>query len=536
MKSETTAHKGFAVLSIAGILNKLLSVIYIPVLFQIIGELGYGIYSAGYKIYAFIYILTNAGFPIGIAKLEAEFLARKNYRDARRSFRIVLWLLAIYGFVMSVLTAVFARSITQAIHNDNSYLVILALSPTIFFSAISSSFRGFFNGRNDMKPTAVSQIIEQFINVFLSLAFAAILKPFGLVYACAGATVGTTIGSLGSALYLWRQYRKKSPDFGGGAPADIVPLSNRQIINRFLSYAVPIAINSVIIFGTDLVDLANTSSRLVAAGLSAEAATIQFGVLSKYSSILSVPIAVTSALYVAMMPSFSAAIELHDNDRLKASIGEAFRLSLMISIPSAIGLSILSKPVFSLFFPSAIDGWKLMAFGSIVVVFYSIVQIQAGILQALNKTKYSTISLLVGIGAKILVNYYLIAVPSINIMGAVIGTIVYYIVALLLNLVFLHRFQPVKTGIMQHVWHPLAGSIVMGVVVYAVYKGFAYLLGLIVGAFLSNALSTAISVIVGVVVYAAFIIKTNAISVEEIGELPYGKKIIVMLKKIHLIA
>jgi len=535
MKSEATARKGFAVLSVAGILNKLLSVIYVPVLFQIIGELGYGIYSAGYKIYAFIYILTNAGFPIGIAKLEAEFLARKNYRDAKRSFRLVLLLLAIYGFVMSVLTVVFARPITQAIHNENSYLVILALSPTVFFSAISSSFRGFFNGRNDMTPTAVSQIIEQFINVLLSLAFAAILRPYGVVYACAGATVGTTIGSLGSALYLWHQFRKKSPGFGDDAPSDIAPLSNRQIISRFLSYAIPIAINSIIIFGTDLVDLANTSSRLVAAGLSADAATIQFGVLNKYSSILSVPIAVTSALYVAMMPSFSAAIELRDNNRLKASVDEAFRLSLLISIPSAVGLSVLSKPVFSLFFPSAIEGWKLMAVGSIVVVLYSIVQIQAGILQALNKTKYSTLSLLVGVAAKIAVNYWLIAVPSINIMGAVIGTIVYYIVALLINLVFLRRFLPVKTNVTRQAGRPLAGSLIMGAVVYLVYRGIYYLFALFMGHFLSNALATAIAIVAGVLAYAAFIIKTKGISAEEIAEMPYGKKITVVLKKIRLL-
>ena len=91
----------------------------------------------------------------------------------------------------------------------------------------------------------------------------------------------------------------------------------------------PIAINSIIIFGTDLVDLANTSSRLLAAGLSQQAATIQFGILNKYTSLLNVPVAVTTALYVAMMPAFSASIAVGDFRRLKTSIGEAFKLSLL---------------------------------------------------------------------------------------------------------------------------------------------------------------------------------------------------------------
>lgn len=534
MKNETSARRGFAVLSIAGILNKLLSVLYVPVLFLIIGELGYGIYSAGYKIYAFIYILTNAGFPIGIAKLEAELLARKNYDDARRSFKIILSTLAAYGFVMTVLTVLFARLITHSIHSDDSYLVILALSPTIFFSAISSSYRGFFNGRNDMKPTAVSQIIEQLLNVFLSLGFAFILKPYGVVAACAGATVGTTIGSLGSALYLWNQYRVKSANFEAGAPEGLARLSDRQIVLRFLSYAVPIAINSVIIFGTDLVDLANTNSRLVFSGMSTQAATIQFGVLNKYSSLLNVPIAVTTALYVAMMPSFSAAIEVRDYGRLKSTIRDAFRLSLLISIPSAVGLSVLSKPLFSLLFARSSEGWRLMAFGSVVVVLYSIVQIQAGILQALNKTKYSTISLLTGLAAKIIVNYYLIAIPSVNVMGAVIGTIVCYVVALLVNLVFLKRFLPVKAEIVRHCGRPLTSAAVMGGAAYLIYRFLYFLCRQAMGVYLSNAVAVILAVIAGVLVYAVVIIKIKGISPEEIEDMPYGKQIVAGLKKLHL--
>ncbi|MCX7025944.1 MAG: polysaccharide biosynthesis protein [Spirochaetes bacterium] len=535
MENEGQAHKGFAILSAAGILNKVLSVIYIPVLFQIVGELGYGIYSAGYKIYAFIYILTNAGFPIGIAKLEAEFLARKNHRDAVRSFKVILLVLAAYGFAMTALTVIFARSLTMAISNPDSFLVILALSPTIFFSAVSSSFRGFFNGRMDMKPTAVSQILEQCLNVFLSLGFAFILKPYGIVAACAGATVGTTLGSLGSAFYLWAKYRQKAPGFETSAPPESELISNRDIVRRFLFYAVPIAINSIIIFGTDLVDLANTSSRLLAAGLSSEAATIQFGILNKYTSLLNVPVAVTTALYVAMMPYFSAAIAVRDDKRLKSSVGEAFRLSLLISVPSAVGLAVLAKPIFGVIFARSSEGWRLMAYGSIVVILYSIVQIQAGILQALNKTQYSTYSLLAGIAVKIAINNYLIAMPSINVMGAVIGTIACYAIAIAINLIFLKRFLPVKAKVLRYLPRPLVSSALMGAAALGSYKLGYFLFRHAMGLYLSNAVSTFIAVFTGVAVYTIVIIRMRGVSAEEIGEMPYGKKILAGLKKSHLI-
>jgi stage V sporulation protein B len=535
MGSETQAHKGFAALSAAGILNKLLSVLYIPILFQIVGELGYGIYSAGYKIYAFIYILTNAGFPIGIAKLEAELLAQKNYRDAARSFKVILLVLAAYGFAMAALTAVFAQPLAAAIRNPDAFLVIVALSPTIFFSAASSSFRGFFNGRMDMGPTAVSQILEQFLNVALSLGFAFILRPYGVVAACAGATVGTTIGALGSALYLWAQYRRKSKSFELGAPCGVEPISGREIVRRFLSCAVPIAFNSVIIFGTDLVDLANTSARLLAAGLSPEAATIQFGILNKYTSLLNVPVAVTTALYVAMMPAFSAAIAVKDHAKLKSSIGEAFRLSLLISVPSAVGLAVLARPIFGVIFARSSEGWRLMAFGSAVVVLYSIVQIQAGILQALNRTKYSTYSLLAGIAVKIAVNNYLIAMPSVNVMGAVVGTMACYAVAIVLNLFFLKRFLPVKAEVLTYFPRPLVSSLFMGLMAYGGYRIVYFLCRHVMGIYLSNAVATVLAVLVGVAVYLLVMIKTRGVLAEEIAELPYGKKILAGLRKLRLI-
>lgn len=523
MENKKAATRGFAILTVAGILNKVMSVAYVPILLQIIGGVGYGIYTAGYKIYAFIYILTNSGFPIAISKLEAELIARKNYRDARRSFRVVSMVMTIYGFAMAALTAIFARQITTAMHYNRSYLVILALSPTMLFSAISGIYRGFFNGISNMKPTAMSQIIEQFLNVVLSLVFALMLMKYGIEWACAGATVGTTIGSLASALYLRQKYLRYKKVLKKHTSDDIGWVDTQTLVSRFLSYAIPIALNSIIVFGGDLIDLLNVGPRLISAGFSSDWTYVLLGVLNKYSSLLNVPLAITTALYTAMMPSFSAAVSLKDTEQLKSNISDAFRMSLMISIPSAVGLTVISKPIFLfLFSEKYVDGWRLMTVGSIVVILYSVIQIQAGILQSINKTKYSTISMLVGIAVKVFINYFLIAIPSINIMGAVIGTIVCYIIAMDLNSRYIKKFLPVQVSIKRHIGRPAVSSAAMAISVTVVYKLLYMLLHFFIrGTYIPNAISTLISVLVGCFTYAVIMLRLGGITRDDVESIPH---------------
>lgn len=526
MEKNNSATKGFAVLSAAGILNKILSVVYIPVLIHIIGDYGYGIYNAGYQIYQFIYVLTNSGFPIGISKLQAELIAHKNFRDARRSLKIIKFIMILYGLVITILMAFFARQITGAINFDESYLVILALSPTMLFSAISSSYRGFFNGSSDMMPTAKSQIIEQFLNVTLSLTFAYLLRPYGIAEACAGATIGTTIGALGSALFLGHTYKGKQHILRKKTPDDVERLRTKALVKRFLSYSVPIAINSVLVFGGNLVDLWNTRQRLLAGGFSSEASYIMFGILSKYIQLLNVPVAFTAAMYVAIMPSFSAAIALKDWKLLKYYIDDSLRTSLMISIPAAVGIGVISRPVYLLLFSEKYaDGWYLMAAGSIVIVLVSIVQIQSGILQSINKTRLSTISMLVGIVIKIFINYFLIAIPSVNVMGAVYGTIVSYIVAIFINAKYIDKFVNEEVPIKKHLGRPILSSAAMGVGVAVTYKLFSFLLSFIKSQYIVNAISTLIAIFAGVTIYVIVMLKIGGITKEDLSTIPYSSKL-----------
>jgi stage V sporulation protein B len=220
VEKQSTA-KGFTILGAAGIINKVLAVLYVPILTLLIGDTGNGIYNAGYNIYLLVFVITNMGIPVAISKLVSEQVALGNYEDSHRTLKISAFMMVIIGLVMTVLTAVFADWLSHQVGRPEAYLTILALSPTMFFTAVSSTFRGYFQGRSNMTPTGMSQVIEQLINSVFTILFAWMMLQYGLHYAAshgivdgemvqltslkfaaAGATVGTSVGALGSALYL----------------------------------------------------------------------------------------------------------------------------------------------------------------------------------------------------------------------------------------------------------------------------------------------------------------------------------------------
>lgn len=207
MKVQSVS-RGFSVLAFAGITVKILSLLYIPFLLAIISDEGYGIYSAAYMVYVLIYAISNAGIPVAISKSVSELVAVGNYKDAIRSFKIARSFLLIIGIIMSIVMFLFASSLSKAIHFEKAYLAIVALSPTLLFTSVASSYRGYFQGRGNMTPTAISQIIEQVVNTIFTLVFAALLMRFGLVWACAGGTIGTSLGALFSAVFLVMYHKR----------------------------------------------------------------------------------------------------------------------------------------------------------------------------------------------------------------------------------------------------------------------------------------------------------------------------------------
>jgi len=511
--------KGFAVLSAAGIITKILSVLYIPFLLAIIGEEGNGIYAAAYQVYVFIYVIANSGIPVAISKSVSELAAVGNYKDAVRTFRIARFFLIIIGLGLSIIMFVLAKPLAHMINADKSALAIAALSPTLLFTALASAYKGYFQGMSNMTPTAISQVVEQIFHVIFSITFSAFLINVSLEASCAGATVGTSLGALFSAIVLIIMYnRKEKANELIWYKSTARRYSYKQLAQKVIYYSIPITICVGAQYAGNLIDVANIRGRLLTAGYTIEMVSVMHSYLSKYQQIMNAPISIVSALAAAVLPSISTAVAEGNLKLMEDRTRQAFRLCLIIVIPSAAGLSVLSQPVYSMLKYG--EGAYLMSYGSVVLILMSIVQIQSSILQGAGKMYMATINVIAGIIVKIILNYLLISNPQINIMGAVISSIAGFGLSAVLNTITIKRQAGIKTALISQSLKPAVSSAVMGIAVGLLYKGVYWIFGFIGSSYVVNAIAVIISVFAGMIIYFFMMIWAHGITKNDLDTLP----------------
>ena len=416
MKEQSTG-KSFIALSFAGILVKVMSLLYVPIIIRILGDEGYGIYLASYDIFSLIYVVTNSGMQIAIAKQIAEFVALNQQQNVVKTFYVGKRILFFIGLISSLILLLTSKIMAELVSSQRSYLGIVFLSPTIFFTSVLAAYRGFFQGISNMTPVAFSQVLEQVCNIFISVFFAFTLVNKSLELGAAGGTIGTTVGAFFAIVFLCYVLRKDKIIYN---MSNSIPylncelerrdrVSTKQIVKTFLKYGMPVILTSGIQYVGAVIDLALVKNRLLVAGFDSNASDILYGLLGKYKTLIYVPLAFIAALSAAVIPSIVKSVVLKDNEELFNKIRFALKISFLISIPACVGLSILSKPIYSILFSQEYSaGYRLMLYGSTLVIFMSVVQIQTTILQGVNKFYSVFLSLFLGVIIKLLSNYFFV--------------------------------------------------------------------------------------------------------------------------------
>lgn len=520
MKEQSTA-KGFAILSAGTVIVKVLSLLYIPILRAVIGDEGYGIFGAAYQVYVLVFVITNSGIPVAISKLVSELNATGNYRDAVKSFKLSRLMLLILGIVMSILLILIASPMSKALNYEKAYLSIVALAPAVLFTSVASAYRGYFQGRKNMIPTAVSQVLEQLANTIFAVIFAAYLMRYGLEVGCAGAPIGTSIGALISAVFLIYYYEKtrkiKEYKFPVQSP-EVKRIKTKDLVKKIIYYSIPITICIGMTYAGNLVDLANTKARLMVGGYTETNATILYGYLVKYQQLLNVPIAIISSLSAAILPALSAAAAVENRKELQYKIRYSLRLCFLIALPCAAGLGVLSTAIYdTLKFG---NGSFLMAYGSVVLVFMAVMQIQGTILQGIGKLYASTVFAIIGIAVKVAVNYFLISIPTININGAIIGSIAGFLVPVVLNQRLINKTLHSKIRLYRQGFKAFISSLLMGLGVFITYYIFTLITGVIGKNYYLTAFVTIISIVAGIYLYLFALVFTKGIRKSDFDVLP----------------
>ena len=525
--------KQAAILAAASMLVRFIGFLYRVPMTAIIGDEGNAVYSAGYQVYNFLLILSSAGLPAAIAKMVSERLALKEYQNAHKVFRVSLVFSGTLSFVFMVILIVFARSIAINICKiPDAYYTLLTLAPTIFIVGIMAVFRGYFQGMNNMIPTAVSQIIEQIFHAVFSVFLAWLFIDNSIALAAAGGTSGTGIGALAALSVIFMAYglNRKKIKRRLSLPSDGYEVeSSVTIIKILLKTAVPIIIGTAIYSITNLVDMSMVMGRLMDSGaFTHEEATILYGQLQgKYVTITTLPVAISTAIATASIPSIAGSMVLKEYDAVERKINTAIKISMVISIPAAIGIAVLAPQILLMIFPTAPGGGTLLRIGAFSIIFLALSQIVTGTLQGIGKVKVPARNAAVGAVAKIVANYFLIVIPFFNINGAVIATIICYLVASTLNLRALIKATGFTPDMVAILVKPTIASLIMGVVCFGSYE--------ICDIFFGNTISTLASIGVSVVVYFVIMLVIKGITESDIRLLPAGGKLVAISRKLKLL-
>ena len=519
-----------AILAAAGFFVRFLGfACRVPMTNKLLGDEGNGIYGTAYSLYNLFFVLSSAGMPAAVSKMVAERHSVGRYREAHRVFRMSMLFSFVVGLLCMGVMFLSASPVLAMLNNPRGLLSVQVIVPSILIVAIMSVYRGYFQGMGSMIPTAISQVIEGIFNMVFSLLLAYLwMKGLSagedlLAHGAAGATAGTTISTAVGLLVMLGFYFLVKPKLSKDridSPPEKNPISAGRLLKEIFKITLPIIAGTAIMTLSNLIDIGMVLGRLESVGLWSESEILSMnGILQgKVFTITTLPAFFSTALATALIPSIAASVMQKKHRIAKQKINTSMRIAMMISMPSAIGLAVLADQVLLLIFRDAPDGGNLLRVGAISIIFLGLTQIVTGALQGIGKAKIPMIGVLLGVIVKIIVNYFLLVIPSINVMGAAIGTICCYLVAGTFDWFMLARYTKMKPDFMGVIIKPLIASLVMGMAVYVMYYLAYYL-------YPSNTIATLLAIVVGIVVYFTFMILLGGLRREDVLSLPGGTRL-----------
>ncbi len=525
---------GAVILGIAGLMVQVLGAVFRIPLANIIGPAGMGYYQTAYPLYVFLLVFSTNGAPAAISKMTSERLAVGKIRDAHKVFKQAFVLMTGLGFIAFLAVFLGAEYIVSAFGDPGAVLAMKAISPALLVVPIMSVYRGYFQGMQNMGPTATSQLIEQGVRVAVGLSLAVLWMKHGIEEAAAGATIGTSVGPVAGVLVLVLIYNKRRGRILASMEEDVSTSreSGKDILKSLLWIAVPITVGVSILPIINLGDLFVLMNRLSDSGFTLEEANILYGQLSgMVGPIINIPMALALSMALALVPAIASAKASTDLALLSRNIQLGFRMAMIVGVPCSFGLIILAKPIMTLLYPlemaSAINASGSLAYLAIGVIFLCIAQTMAGTLQGLGKPGVAVVGLSIGFLVKLLATYILAGIPSLNMEGAAIASSMAYATIGLFNLWAVKRITGIAFDRVQSVYKPLLSGVILFITAGIVYRIFDGLIG--------NSLACITAIFVAALVYVIVLLRIKGVTEEEIRRFPKGDKLASLLIKVKLI-
>lgn len=530
-----------SILAVAGILSRIIGIARRFPMQHIIGDKGNGYYAVAYEVYSIMLIISCYSLPLAVSKVVSSKMIRKQYKSAKRVFQCAMFFAVTVGMITFLVCEFLGDYLAALVKEPMSAMALKVLGPALLLVSVMGVFRGYFQGLGTMVPTAVSQILEQLFVLAGSIAGAYVLYHYGdkvgallhnedyaPAYGAAGASIGPVLGSVIGMLFLAFVFAAYSRGTGKrsmhdvGGRADSYP----QIFKMILLTILPVLLSTTVYNISGVIDTQIFGSVMVANGLG-DVKTNIWGVYSgKYKVLVNVPIALANAMCSSIVPVLTRLMERKEYGRAREKIAQAMRFTMIVAIPSAVGLAVLARPIVSLLFKGEVDmAVSMLHVGSVSVIFYTMSTLTNGVLQGINRmqipVRNAAISLVIHV-----VFLYTTLHMGLGINAVVYAYTLFAVVVCILNALSIRKYFRYRQELVRTFAIPGIASVVMGIVIG--------LISMLLSKVLGNAVTVFLGIIVGVAVYFVALILLKGVTEHDLRNMPGGRTILAIAKRTRL--
>lgn len=531
---KTSFLKNIVVLLVAHIFIKIIGVINKIYLTnkQGFGDEGNAIYSSAFQIYALFLTISSMGIPNAVSKIVSERLAVGDSKGAHKTFKIAIIAFGLLGFALSLFLFLFAETMAeQWLQIPEAKLSLLALSPAIFFTSITAVIKGYFNGRENLNIGANSQTIEQIFRTIITITlieFIAQTTGFDTRVMAGGAAVATTLSEIICFVYLYKYYTSVKREIANEIRRSVNYKYKgiRKTIKEILTVSVPMSIGPIISGINRNID-SLTIIRGLKRFMSETEAKLEYGILcGKIDTLVSFPLSFNSAFTSTLIPVVSSAKASNDFSGANSKIRFSMLISVLIGIPSTVGMIVFAKPILELLFPNQPSGELLLQISSVSITFIMLNQNINSILHGLGKTMVPTVILVFGSAIKLLLNTILVQInPNEFIFGgtagAALSTVVSHIFTCTLSMFMVKKYVNIQFGLKDFM-KPILATLMMGICTIFAYNKLLCII--------SEKVCILLTLLIAITIYFLFILVLKVFSEDEIKKIPFGSAIYNVLK------
>lgn len=553
--------QGATLLAIATVIVKVIGAVYKIPLQAILGKIGYSYFSSAYDIYTLLLLVSTAGLPVAMSRMISQATSLNDHAQTRRVYNTSRAIFLIIGAISTALMMFFCQALANSQEQPEAALAIFCLAPSAFLMSVISTYRGFFQGQGNMLPTSKSQVLEAVFKLGAGLAGAVLILHFGgsISAAAAGAILGVTISCAVSVAYLfWVFHKNAQPEILEQKQPGFCGVTAKQL----LSIAVPITIGAaglqlLIVLETSLymnqlVDLLDKNllqgelvdalraevlekaqkagETLTTGELHSRIAASMKGIYNFGQTIYNLPNSLITPITISVIPAITAFLTLKDDGGVKATSESAARVTGLLSLPCAVGLMVLSKPIMGL-----LGGYTgvqldfaatLLCLLGISVFMRAVVLFTNSLMQANGHANLPVINMLATGVVRMVLVYVLTGNPNIGLIAVPVLTALGNFATAVLNLICMAKVIPQKSAIARNLLRPLLPALLMGASAFGCWQ----LIVRVLGADCSNIIQVGGPMAVAVLVYVVSAAWLKSITKEDCLLLPKGEKIAKLLR------